>query len=106
MPDHIADAILARTYLVLSYTLRSLVPVGPKGDAMTKGSDEKPHRIRRDGWTALRRRAFLRALGETGSVRDACARVQVSRVSAYALKRRCEAFATAWERALAERHAQ
>ncbi len=73
-----------------------------KGAAMMTGSDEKPHRIRRDGWTSLRRRAFLRALGETGSVRDACARVQVSRAAAYALKRRCAAFATAWERALAE----
>ncbi len=66
------------------------------------GSDEKPHRVRRDGWTSLRRGAFLRALGETGSVRDACARVQVSRVSAYALRKRCAGFAAAWERALAE----
>ncbi|MGN6377047.1 MAG: hypothetical protein ACTHMG_16040 [Sphingomonas sp.] len=59
-------------------------------------------RVRHDGWTAARQRAFLRALSETGCVRDACARVQISNTSAYRMRKRSEAFARAWDRAIAK----
>ncbi len=59
------------------------------------------YRVRRDGWTEARQRAFLRALSETGCVRDACARVQISSTSAYRMRRRSAAFERAWERAIA-----
>ncbi len=60
------------------------------------------YRVRHDGWTPQRRRAFLRALGETGCVRDACARARISDTSAYRMRRRCDVFARAWDRALAK----
>ncbi|WP_288410731.1 hypothetical protein [uncultured Sphingomonas sp.] len=58
------------------------------------------YRLRHDGWTPQRRRAFLRALGETGCVRDACARARISNTSAYRMRKRCPVFAKAWDRAL------
>lgn len=58
------------------------------------------YRVRHDGWTPQRRRAFLRALGETGCVRDACARARISNTSAYRMRKRCPVFAKAWDRAL------
>ena len=57
-------------------------------------------RVRHDGWTAARQRAFLRALSETGCVRDACARARISNTSAYRMRQRSEAFARAWDRAI------
>ncbi|WP_448663447.1 hypothetical protein ACG3SL_01900 [Sphingomonas sp. CJ20] len=60
------------------------------------------YRVRHDGWTPLRQRAFLRALSETGCVRDACARVRISSTSAYRLRRAAPEFARAWRRALAQ----
>jgi len=60
------------------------------------------YRVRHDGWTPQRQRAFLRALGETGCVRDACARARISTTSAYRMRRRSEAFDRAWRRALAK----
>jgi len=61
-----------------------------------------PYRVRHDGWTPQRRRAFLRALGQTGCVRDACARARISNTSAYRMRKRCPVFAKAWDRALAK----
>jgi molybdenum-dependent DNA-binding transcriptional regulator ModE len=58
------------------------------------------YRQRRDGWTPARTRMFLRALSETGCVRDACARANISNVSAYRMRKRDLAFARAWEKAL------
>lgn len=58
------------------------------------------YRKRRDGWTEVRTRIFLRALGETGCVRDACARARISSQSAYRMRLRDAAFARAWEKAL------
>lgn len=58
------------------------------------------YRVRHDGWTPQRRRAFLRALSETGCVRDACARARISNTSAYRMRKRCATFARAWDRAL------
>ncbi|QIG79300.1 hypothetical protein [Stakelama tenebrarum] len=60
------------------------------------------YRVRRDGWTEARQKAFLRALSETGCVRDACKRVRISNVSAYRIRKRSAAFARAWDRALAK----
>lgn len=60
------------------------------------------YRVRHDGWTPQRQRAFLRALSETGCVRDACARARISTTSAYRMRRRSEAFDRAWRRALAK----
>ena len=59
-------------------------------------------RVRHDGWTPARQRAFLRALSETGCVRDACARVGISNTSAYRMKKKSDAFSRAWDRALAK----
>lgn len=58
------------------------------------------YRHRHDGWTEARARVFLRALAETGCVRDACTRARISNVSAYRMRRRHAKFAKAWEKAL------
>ncbi|MBC9033066.1 hypothetical protein IAG41_11735 [Sphingomonas sp. JC676] len=60
------------------------------------------HRIRHDGWTEARQKVFLRALGETGCVRDACGRAAISSTSAYRLRKAQPGFARAWERAIAK----
>jgi hypothetical protein len=62
-----------------------------------------PRKYRFDGWTNERQRAFIAALAETGSVRSACKRINMSTVGAYDLRRQPEAesFAAAWEAALA-----
>lgn len=61
-----------------------------------------PLHSRRDGWTPQRQADFLGHLGETGSVSAACARVGMSRNSAYKLRRKpqAESFAAAWDAAL------
>lgn len=51
-----------------------------------------PHE-RFDGWSRLRRRAFLRALSETGQVKDACERVGISGTSVQRLRKRSPGFA-------------
>lgn len=58
-------------------------------------------RGRFDGWTRLRRRAFLRALSETGRVKDACARVGISDTAVYGLRKRSPGFARDFAAALA-----
>lgn len=60
------------------------------------------YRPRPNGWTDRRTRIFLRALGETGSVRDACMRARITDNSAYRMRRRFPKFAAAWEKALDE----
>ena len=60
------------------------------------------YRMRRDGWIEPRTRVFLRALSETGCVRDACARARISSTSAYRMRAREPKFAAAWEKALDE----
>ena len=57
-------------------------------------------RQRRDGWNEARRKLFLRALSETGSVADACARARISSTSASRLRENCARFASDWEAAL------
>ncbi len=58
------------------------------------------YRRRHDGWTEVRVRIFLRALSETGCVRDACARARISSTSAYRMRTRDAKFAEAWAKAI------
>ena len=53
-------------------------------------------RERNDGWTPLRMRIFLDRLSETGNVGQCCRELDLSRQSAYALRRRNGLFAHAW----------
>lgn len=57
---------------------------------------------RHDGWTVERQQAFLHALAACGVVRQACAAVGMSHVSAYTLRARPSAiaFRAAWDAAL------
>jgi hypothetical protein len=57
---------------------------------------------RHDGWTAERQEAFLKALASCGCIREACATVGMSHVSAYRLRARPSAiaFRKAWDAAL------
>lgn len=61
-----------------------------------------PLRARQDGWTPERQADFLGHLAETRSVSAACARVGISRNSAYKLRTKpdAESFAAAWDAAL------
>ncbi|MES2096894.1 MAG: hypothetical protein V4459_09040 [Pseudomonadota bacterium] len=59
-----------------------------------------PNRVRFDGFTPVRQRAFLRALTESGKVEEACAQVGVSDQAAYHHRRCYPSFAAAWDRAL------
>ncbi|PLK24231.1 hypothetical protein [Novosphingobium sp. TH158] len=61
------------------------------------------HYNRHDGWTPERQRGFIAALADTGSVKSAAARVNMSAESAYHLRRHPDAasFRKAWEAALA-----
>ena len=59
-----------------------------------------PNRVRYDGFTPLRQRAFLRALSETGDVRQACELVRISNAAAYKMREKYPSFAAAWDRAL------
>ncbi len=70
------------------------VALSPERDA--KGH----HRRRRDALTTVKRRAFLRALSETGTVAAACLAADVSDTAAYRLRGDDADFAAAWDRAL------
>jgi hypothetical protein len=56
--------------------------------------------VRRDGWTAERRRRFLEFLAAGLDVSRACAGVGLSRQAAYTLRRREPAFAGEWDGAM------
>lgn len=59
-------------------------------------------RVRDEGWTADRQRAFLAHLAQTGCISHACTAVGLSRQSAYALRHRYpnSVFAIGWEVAI------
>ncbi|HYD24725.1 MAG TPA: hypothetical protein VEB68_08000 [Croceibacterium sp.] len=59
---------------------------------------------RSDGWTPDRMMGFLECLCEKPDVGRACARVGLSRQSAYKLRRRDPLFAAAWQVALQVAH--
>lgn len=63
--------------------------------------EETAPRERWDGWSDVRRRAFLRALAETGAIAEAAQRVGMSRSAVTRLKTRSPEFAAACEAALA-----
>ncbi|MEJ2408024.1 MAG: hypothetical protein P8Y48_01500 [Novosphingobium sp.] len=69
---------------------------------------DDPAFVTHHAWDADRKVRFLHHLAEKGDVRAACARVGMSRQSAYLLRRRDGAFAQAWQAALvlARRHAE
>lgn len=60
-------------------------------------------RYRYDGWTVARQRGFIAALAETGSVKAACRRINMSTEGAYYLRRQpgAESLCAAWSAALA-----
>ncbi|AZI37269.1 hypothetical protein NT2_01_02520 [Caenibius tardaugens NBRC 16725] len=64
-----------------------------------------PLRRRRDGWTAARQGRFIGYLAQTGSVREAAARVGCSRETVYRLRRKpgAASFSAAWDAVLAIR---
>lgn len=61
-----------------------------------------PRKYRYDGWTAERQRAFIAALAETGSVKAAAKRINMSPEGAYYLRRQpgADGFRAAWNAAL------
>ena len=61
-----------------------------------------PRKYRHDGWTAERQRAFIDALAQTGSVKAAARKINMSSEGAYYLRRQpgAESFRAAWEAAL------
>lgn len=62
--------------------------------------DASGNRARWSGVTQVKRRAFLRALSESGTVEAACRAAQVSDTAAYRLRAADADFAAAWDRAL------
>lgn len=69
----------------------------------TRSFEAVPLRQRADGWTPELQHRFIEIIADTGSVRDACMMVGMSRQSAYALRRHPDgaAFAAAWHDAIA-----
>ena len=61
-----------------------------------------PRKYRHDGWTPERQRAFIDGLAETGSVKHAAQRINMSPEGAYYLRRQkgAEEFRAAWDAAL------
>lgn len=80
--------------------LDELVRTRAAGDVAARGS-LTTLRTKVDGFTPLKRRAFLQALGETGRYDKACARVRISIPAATKLRRRDPAFNAQCEEALA-----
>lgn len=81
-------------------TPKGAVTVLPPEDAGEEQAALVPLRYRHDGWTAGAQRGFLKALGETGCVRDACRMVKRSSTSLYKLRARSAEFAAECDRAL------
>ena len=61
-----------------------------------------PRKYRHDGWTPERQRAFIEALADTGSVKHAARRINMSPEGAYYLRRQpgADGFRKAWSAAL------
>jgi hypothetical protein len=73
-----------------------------RGDASLhdEGGEDGARVTPHTSWTDARKVAFLHYLSEKGDVRAACARVGMSRTSAYLLRRRDRVFAQGWGAAL------
>lgn len=70
----------------------------PAGPPLLAAPSKRP---RHDGWTERRRQRFLEVLAATANVTLACAATGKSKCGAYALRRRDEDFAEAWDEAIA-----
>lgn len=68
---------------------------------MTQPTSDSSRRPRRNGWTFERRMIFLKVLRDWGNVSHAAHVAGMSREGAYRLRRRCPAFARAWDAAMA-----
>src|SRR3569833_2239978 len=70
----------------------------PEGQPMNAPATipTKTTTTRHDGWTADRRRNFLELMAEGRAIEAACTHVGMSKVTAYALRRRDPGFALAW----------
>jgi hypothetical protein len=68
---------------------------------MSQPPPDSSRRPRRNVWTIERRTIFLEALRVRGSVSRAARSAGMSREGAYRLRRRCPAFARAWDAAMA-----
>lgn len=79
--------------------MRNLVPTS----LAPLGFTPVPRKHRYDGWTPERQRAFIAALAQTGSVKAATRRINMSAEGAYYLRAApgAESFRAAWEAALA-----
>ncbi|WP_343345232.1 hypothetical protein WJT74_11950 [Sphingomicrobium sp. XHP0239] len=83
--------------------MRNRVPALPNGGRPIPDFTPVPRRRERhDGWTPARQRAFIDALADLGSVKHACARINMTTVGAYHLRRQpgAEEFRAAWAAAL------
>ena len=77
-----------------------LIETAPLVSSSLGSSLGRTRRLRRDGWTAAARRAFLERLAETGVVLDACLAAGMSAQAAYALAARDPLFDAGWNAAL------
>ena len=66
------------------------------------GGGEMPNRVRVDGWTPLRQRAFLRALTATGEIEKACKLARISNTAVRKARAAYPSFAAACDRAIAK----
>src|SRR3712207_2516961 len=80
---------------------RRSAPDKPGGDQpLPPTGGERKLRARHDGFSPSRQKKFLRALGKTGCVADACRRAGISTTSAYRARERLPELAEKWEMAL------
>ncbi len=82
--------------------MKSRVPVKKEDRPPLPTFEPVPRRVRHDGWTPARQKAFIEALADTGSVCRAAAMVNMTAEGAYYLRRQkgAESFRKAWEAAL------
>lgn len=82
-------------WAALSVGRQGALDDGVGGGRLARGND------RVDGWDRSRRGKFLRVLGRTKDVREACRAAGMSSTSAYGLRGRSPPFSRAWEKMLA-----
>jgi hypothetical protein len=82
--------------------MQNRVPTPPEQRTPVPGFTPVPRKYRHDGWTPDRQRAFIDALAETGSVRHAAQRINMSPEGACYLRRQpgADGFRAAWDAAL------
>lgn len=68
---------------------------------LPEASQGQALRLRHDGFTPAKRKAFLKTLSETGCVRDACRVAGISSTSAYRMRAKLPDFAAQWDSARA-----